>query len=240
MNSPMETKKSNKANLENKRGLFFALGFVLALSILFAGLEYSSYETDSFEEDSFFDDLAQDFELVSTMDEDEELMPSSPQEKTTVFTENIKETNEKPSEIDETSTPIPSLESELTEDNQEKTEESPTPPMAMNESDNPLNFRIVEQMPEFPGGMVEYMKWLTRNLRYPDIARNNHIQGKVVVQFIVNKDGTIADAKVVKSVNPYLDREAMRVIHMMPNWKPGIQDNKPCKTMVAVPIVFKL
>ena len=236
----METKKSDKANLENKRGLFFALGIVLATAIFFVGLEYSTYDTDSFVEEQFFDDLAQDFELVSTMDEDEELTPSSPQEKTTVFTENIKETDEMPSEIDETSAPVPSMENELVEDANEKLEETPTPPMAMNESENPLNFRIVEEMPEFPGGMVEYMKWLTRNLRYPDIAKNNRIQGKVVVQFIVNKDGTIADAKVVKSVNPYLDKEAMRVIRMMPNWKPGIQDNKPCKTMVAVPIVFKL
>ena len=88
--------------------------------------------------------------------------------------------------------------------------------------------------------MMEYMKWLTKNLKYPEIARSQRIQGQVVVQFIVNKDGTIADAKVVKSVSPQLDREAMRVIRMMPNWKPGIQDNKPCKTMVAIPIVFKL
>ena len=84
------------------------------------------------------------------------------------------------------------------------------------------------------------MKWLTKNLKYPDIAREQRLQGKVIVQFIVNKDGTIADAKVVKSVTPSLDREAMRVIRMMPTWKPGIQDDKPCRTMIAVPIVFKL
>ena len=88
--------------------------------------------------------------------------------------------------------------------------------------------------------MTAYMKWLTKNLKYPDIARDQRLQGKVIVQFIVNKDGTIADAKVVKSVTPSLDREAMRVIRMMPAWKPGIQDDKPCRTMIAVPIVFKL
>ena len=175
------------------------------------------------------------------MDEEEELETASPQERTTVLTENIKVTEEIPSEIDNTSIPTPLIEQEVTEDmtNEKETDEQ-TPPNVAEQAEEPIQFRIVEQYPEFPGGMTEYMKWLTRNLRYPDIARSQKIQGKVVVQFIVNQDGTIADAKVVKSVNPHLDREAMRVIRMMPSWKPGIQDNKPCKTMVAVPIVFKL
>lgn len=213
----------------------------MALSLLFVSLEYTSKEFDSFLEDEYLDDLAQDFELLPSMDEEEELETASPQERTTVLTENIKVTEEIPSEIDNTSIPTPLIEQEVTEDmtNEKETDEQ-TPPNVAEQAEEPIQFRIVEQYPEFPGGMTEYMKWLTRNLRYPDIARSQKIQGKVVVQFIVNQDGTIADAKVVKSVNPHLDREAMRVIRMMPSWKPGIQDNKPCKTMVAVPIVFKL
>ena len=100
--------------------------------------------------------------------------------------------------------------------------------------------RVVEQLPEFPGGMAEFMKWLTRNLRYPNIAQKQRIEGKVVVTFIVNKDGSIANPKVEKSVNRFLDREALRVIGMMPKWKPGMIDNKPCRTMFAIPINFKL
>ena len=237
----MESKKTSKADLNEKRGTFFVLGIILALSLLFVSLEYTSKEFDSFLEDEYLDDLAQDFELLPSMDEEEELETSSPQERTTVLTENIKVTEEVPSEIDNTSIPTPLIEQEVTEDmtNEKETDEQ-TPPNVAEQAEEPIQFRIVEQYPEFPGGMTEYMKWLTRNLRYPDIARSQKIQGKVVVQFIVNQDGTIADAKVVKSVNPHLDREAMRVIRMMPSWKPGIQDNKPCKTMVAVPIVFKL
>lgn len=237
----MESKKTSKADLNEKRGTFFVLGIILALSLLFVSLEYTSKEFDSFLEDEYLDDLAQDFELLPSMDEEEELETSSPQERTTVLTENIKVTEEIPSEIDNTSIPTPLIEQEVTEDmtNEKETDEQ-TPPNVAEQAEEPIQFRIVEQYPEFPGGMTEYMKWLTRNLRYPDIARSQKIQGKVVVQFIVNQDGTIADAKVVKSVNPHLDREAMRVIRMMPSWKPGIQDNKPCKTMVAVPIVFKL
>lgn len=237
----MESKKTSKADLNEKRGTFFVLGIILALSLLFVSLEYTSKEFDSFLEDEYLDDLAQDFELLPSMDEEEELETASPQEQTTVLTENIKVTEEIPSEIDNTSIPTPLIEQEVTEDmtNEKETDEQ-TPPNVAEQAEEPIQFRIVEQYPEFPGGMTEYMKWLTRNLRYPDIARSQKIQGKVVVQFIVNQDGTIADAKVVKSVNPHLDREAMRVIRMMPSWKPGIQDNKPCKTMVAIPIVFKL
>ena len=237
----MESKKTSKADLNEKRGTFFVLGIILALSLLFVSLEYTSKEFDSFLDDEYLDDLAQDFELLPSMDEEEELETASPQERTTVLTENIKVTEEVPSEIDNTSITTPLIEQEVTEDmtNEKETDEQ-TPPNVAEQAEEPIQFRIVEQYPEFPGGMTEYMKWLTRNLRYPDIARSQKIQGKVVVQFIVNQDGTIADAKVVKSVNPHLDREAMRVIRMMPSWKPGIQDNKPCKTMVAVPIVFKL
>lgn len=237
----MESKKTSKADLNEKRGTFFVLGIILALSLLFVSLEYTSKEFDSFLEDEYLDDLAQDFELLPSMDEEEEIETASPQERTTVLTENIKVTEEIPSEIDNTSIPTPLIEQEVTDDmTNEKEADEQTPPNVAEQAEEPIQFRIVEQYPEFPGGMTEYMKWLTRNLRYPDIARSQKIQGKVVVQFIVNQDGTIADAKVVKSVNPHLDREAMRVIRMMPSWKPGIQDNKPCKTMVAVPIVFKL
>ena len=237
----MESKKTSKADLNEKRGTFFVLGIILALSLLFVSLEYTSKEFDSFLDDEYLDDLAQDFELLPSMDEEEELETASPQERTTVLTENIKVTEEIQSEIDNTSIPTPLIEQEVTDDmTNEKEADEQTPPNVAEQAEEPIQFRIVEQYPEFPGGMTEYMKWLTRNLRYPDIARSQKIQGKVVVQFIVNQDGTIADAKVVKSVNPHLDREAMRVIRMMPSWKPGIQDNKPCKTMVAVPIVFKL
>jgi len=98
----------------------------------------------------------------------------------------------------------------------------------------------VEQLPEFPGGASEFMKWLTKNLRYPPQAQQKNIQGKVVAQFIVNKDGSISHLEILKSVHPLLDREALRVLGMMPPWKAGLQNDKPCRTQVCIPIVFKL
>ena len=100
--------------------------------------------------------------------------------------------------------------------------------------------KTVEQLPEFPGGIVQFMKWLTRNLRYPPIAQSQRIQGKVVVSFIINKDGSIASPTIVQSVDPVLDREALRVVKMMPRWKPGLQNGKPCRTMFAIPVNFQL
>ena len=113
-------------------------------------------------------------------------------------------------------------------------------PVAVDEKDNPLHFRVVERLPEFPGGPVEFMKWLTRNLRYPVSAQKQKIEGRVMVSFIVNKDGTISDIKVLKPAHPMLDREALRVIHLMPNWKAGEDKGKPCRTMMAIPVVFAL
>ena len=106
--------------------------------------------------------------------------------------------------------------------------------------DNPFNFQIVEQLPEFPGGMVEFMKWITKSLKYPPQAKNSKIQGEVVVSFIVDKEGNVSSIKIAKSVNPLLDREVLRVMHAMPKWKPGLMHNKPCMTMMAIPIVFSL
>ena len=114
--------------------------------------------------------------------------------------------------------------------------EQPVPEPIAND-DKP---RVVQQMPEYPGGIVEFMKWLQRTLRYPPTAQEQGIQGSVMVSFIVNADGTITDQKVVRGVNEDLDAEALRVISHMPKWKPGLDKGKPCRTLFAIPIVFKL
>jgi len=118
--------------------------------------------------------------------------------------------------------------------------EDPDQPTVLDMENNPLNFRVVEELPEFPGGASEFMKWLTKNLRYPAQAQQRKLQGKVVAQFIVNKDGSISNIELVKRVDPSLDNEALRVLRLMPRWKAGQQNEKPCRTQVCIPIVFKL
>ena len=99
---------------------------------------------------------------------------------------------------------------------------------------------VVEQMPEFPGGMAELMKFLSKNIKYPTIAQENGIQGRVIVQFVVNQDGSIVDPVVMRSVDPYLDKEALRVISSMPKWKPGMQRGKAVRVKYTVPVTFRL
>jgi len=101
-------------------------------------------------------------------------------------------------------------------------------------------FQVVEEMPEFPGGMGECLKFLGKNIKYPVEAQKAGVQGKVIVQFVVEKDGNIANPKVVRSIDPDLDGEAIRVISIMPKWKPGMQKGQPVRVKYTVPVTFRL
>lgn len=101
-------------------------------------------------------------------------------------------------------------------------------------------FMVAEQMPEFPGGMKELLKFLQDNLKYPENAMKNNVQGRVIVQFVVEKDGTPTEFKVLRSVDPDLDAEALRVLQTMPKWKPGMQRGKIVRVKFTVPVSFKL
>ena len=101
-------------------------------------------------------------------------------------------------------------------------------------------FAVVEQMPEFPGGMGECMKFFAMNLRYPAVSQEACIEGEVIVEFLVGKDGSISEVKVKRGVSPELDAEAIRVVSKMPNWTPGKQRGKPINVRYEIPIMFSL
>ena len=101
-------------------------------------------------------------------------------------------------------------------------------------------FQVVEEMPEFPGGMAECMKWLGQNIKYPAEAKEKGVQGRVIVQMVVEKDGTITNAKVVRGVDPLLDAEALRVVNQSPKWKPGMQKGEAVRVKYTLPIMFRL
>lgn len=101
-------------------------------------------------------------------------------------------------------------------------------------------FMVAEQMPEYPGGMKEMLKFLQENVKYPENAMKNNVQGRVIVQFVVEKDGTPTEFKVARSVDPDLDAEALRVLQTMPKWKPGMQRGKIVRVKFTVPVSFKL
>ncbi|MBQ8065607.1 MAG: energy transducer TonB [Prevotella sp.] len=101
-------------------------------------------------------------------------------------------------------------------------------------------FDVVEQMPSFPGGPAALMQFLSSNIKYPVVAEENGIQGRVVCTFVVEKDGSITDVRVVKSVDPSLDKEAMRVVKSMPKWIPGKQNGSAVRVKYTVPVTFRL
>ena len=113
----------------------------------------------------------------------------------------------------------------------------PEPPK--HEEENKV-FDVVEQMPSFPGGMPALMQWLSQNIKYPVIAAENGVQGRVIVQFVVEKDGSVNDVHVAKSVDPSLDKEATRVVKAMPKWNPGKQNGSAVRVKYTVPVMFKL
>ena len=104
----------------------------------------------------------------------------------------------------------------------------------------PVDFRVVEDLPQFPGGAAEFMKWLTKNLKYPASSQRQNVKGKVVAQFIVNVDGSVSDLELVEHLDAACDREVLRVLRMMPKWQAGVMNAKPCRTKVCIPIVFNM
>lgn len=105
---------------------------------------------------------------------------------------------------------------------------------------NDMVFDVVEVMPQFPGGQIAMLKYIMENMKYPEQAMKEGIQGRVAVRFIVEKDGSISDVRPVLSVHPLLNKEAVRVVESMPKWTPGKQNGKPVRVRYNLPVMFKL
>ncbi|MBR1469666.1 MAG: energy transducer TonB [Prevotella sp.] len=224
--------------METTRTTGFLLGLVVALSVLFVAFQWTSDESDYDIDEDFLDEMAEEL-VVNQWENEPELLPVPELVVQPVVPEQIKVVEKLPELPDNVEPPL-LAQTAIEVEKFVPDEPEPLPQEPSAADDEPLSVRIVEQLPEFPGGMTAFVQWLTRNLKYPEAARSQKLQGRVVLSFIVNKDGSVSQVKVARSVNPLLDREALRVIRMMPPWKPGIQNNEPCRTMIAVPIVFQL
>lgn len=117
---------------------------------------------------------------------------------------------------------------------------APPPPPAPKPEVATKIFDVVEEMPSFPGGNGALMSYLASNIKYPVVAQENGVQGRVTVSFVVERDGSISDVRVARSVDPSLDREAQRVVKSMPRWKPGKQNGSAVRVKYTVPVVFRL
>ena len=227
----MEVKKSPKADLENKKTSNLLVGAILTLAVLFVGFEWSERDkkvtTDTGIETVIFEE-----EIIPITEQEQPKQAPPPPEAPKV--EEVLEIMDNDSEVEESTI-------QASDDTQAAVEVKYTPvEVEEEEVEEQQIFQVVEEMPEFPGGMGECMKFLSKNIKYPTISQENGVQGRVIVQFVVNRDGSIVDPVVVRGVDPYLDKEALRVISSMPKWKPGKQRGKAVRVKYTVPVMFRL
>ena len=232
----MEVKKSRGADLENLRVQGFLLGLIVVLAAMFVALEWNS--TDSgwafFETD---DDLEAEMELSPLKRDKDEIPMMLPQEQK-VEQPKSEQLNLVDDDVELTFEPEPVERPEDLKD--QKDADDQDKPEVVDMYNEPVDFRVVEDLPQFPGGASEFMKWLTKNLKYPASAQNKKIKGRVVAQFIVNTDGSVSDLELTEHLEAACDREVLRVLRMMPKWQAGVMNAKPCRTKVCIPIVFNL
>ena len=226
----MELKKSHKADLERKRLLFLEIGFIVVLGITFIAFEWTNRPSQAAELQISSEDFGVEEQIPITRQQQEPVPPPQTQ---VVVELNIVDNDVKLDDQLE-------LADQSADDNMSMEIVAYAPADDGEEVEEEV-FIIVEDMPTFQGGdQNAFRTWIQQNLRYPEIAQENGISGKVYVQFAVNSKGEVVDVKVVRGVDPALDKEAIRVVSSSPKWGPGKQRGKPVKVQFTFPIVFVL
>ena len=225
----MQLKKSPNASLEDKKFTYVLIGLAFVLSICYVALEWTEKEVTKYEVADLDMSFEEEVEIQQTSQD--VTPPPPPPQVQEVEVLNVVEDDKEVESIEVN-----------TEDDKETEVVIAAPVEAKEEvEEEEVVFVVVETMPEFPGGQQALFKYLSENVKYPVIAQENGIQGRVICQFVVNKDGSIVDVEVVRSGgDPSLDKEAIRVIKSMPNWKPGKQRGKAVRVKYTVPVNFKL
>jgi len=216
----MEPKKNPDISLEKKKGLFFQIGLVITLVIVLGAFEWKSY-----------DKVAYNLGQLNLDDIEEEIIPITKQE--------VKPPPPPPPppEVIEIVEDDVEIEDEI---EIEDTESDEDVEIEIEEEDDEEFFMVVENMPEFPGGDLGLMKYIQKNVKYPAIAKEYNITGKVYVSFIVDRSGSVTNVKIVRGVDKNLDAEAMRVVKSLPRYTPGRQRGKAVRVMFTIPINFTL
>jgi len=217
----MKAKKNPKISIERKRGLFFQIGLVITLMVVLVAFEWKSYEKTDYSLGQLqMDDLEDEMIPITRQEEKPPPPPPPPPEIIEIVEDEVEIENEL--EVEDTDTD----ENEFIEQEEEE--------------DSDEVFMVVEQMPVFPGGDLGLMKFIQKTTKYPPIAKENDITGKVFVSYVVNKKGKVTSVKVVRSVDRYLDAEAVRVVKLLPYTTAGKQRGKPVKVQYTIPINFTL
>lgn len=225
----MEAKKTPKADLEKKRGLFVQIGLIVALAAMLVAFEWKTYDAMQMDLGGRQAEAIEE-EMIEITQQNKPPPPPAPPPTTTLI--NIVQDN---IEIEDDFM-IDAEANQLTE--------IPTyVPPAVTEEEEVAEaeiFTVVEDQPTFPGGDEARIRFLTNNIKYPQMARENSIQGTVYVTFVVERDGSVTDVRVLRGIGGGCDEEAIRVIKAMPKWNPGKQRGKPVRVQFNMPIKFTL
>ena len=225
----MEEKKSPKANLENKKLMFIQIGMVISLLIAWLAFEHKNYDKREIDESLLNREIVEDLEMTEiTKQEEQKPQPVELPKQTTQL------------EIVQDDVEVEDIEINAEVDQQEVIEEYVPVEVEEEEVQEQEIFQIVEEMPSFPGGEAKLMEYVAKNIKYPQIARETGIQGRVFVGFVVEPDGSISNVKLLRGIGGGCDEEAMRVIKSLPNWKPGKQRGKAVRVSYQIPVFFKL
>ena len=230
----MEVKKSPKASLENKRFLFTEIGFVIALLAVLFAFDYSSKEKKvaTLETETAAVEVEDMIPITQETPPPPEAAPKIPilSDQIDVVDDNIK--------VDDSM--FQNLEDDANS-GVEIMDYIEAAPEEENVEEEAIPFQLVEEKPSFNGGDAnEFSKWVNSKLVYPEIAKENGVQGRVTLQFTVNADGSVSNVKVLRGVDSSLDKEAVRVVSSSPKWKPGKQRDRAVKVTYTFPVIFQL
>jgi protein TonB len=225
----MDQKKSQKADLENKKVIFRQIGVIIALAVMLFAFEYKSYDKEIV--DLGTREVVDIPEEIIPITEQKVKPPPPPPPKQVVKINVVEDDVEVEDEID------------IDVEADENTEIEEYIPIEVEEEESAEEqqiFMVVESMPAFPGGEVELHRYLAENIKYPQMAKESGIQGRVFVTFVVEKNGSVTDVKVLRGIGGGCDEEAIRVVKNMPKWTPGKQRGKPVRVQFNLPVKFTL
>ncbi|MBR7022227.1 MAG: TonB family protein [Bacteroidales bacterium] len=225
----MEEKKSPKANLENKKVMFTQIGLIISLLIAWMAFEHKSYDKREIDPSLLRQTEVVEEEMVEiTKQEEPKPQPVEVPKQTTQL------------EIVEDDVEVEDIEINAEVDQAEVIEEYVPVEVVEEDVVEQEIFQIVEEMPAYPGGDQKLMEFIAKGIKYPQIARETGIQGRVFVGFVVEPDGSVSNVKVLRGIGGGCDEEAMRVVKSMPKWKPGKQRGKAVRVSYMLPVNFKL
>lgn len=237
----MEATKTVNDELRSQRSTSMLIGYVVVLAAMFAAFEYTKRDEAPPKEEKIYDSIVLEEDMIPITQQQEVVAPP-PQAapKVAEIINIVDNETELPEEEIETSEEVnQAITTVVGTGSPSAVATGPVGPVVEDVDDERI-FDVVEENASFPGGEDACFKWLQKNIKYPTICQEQGVQGRVMVAFVVNKDGSIVDVKVVRSPDEHLSEEALRVVKLMPKWKPARQGNKTVRSRFNLPVMFRL